>query len=1262
MKRSIKTSGHFPKFALRTLFLILGVISALSLFGYDFEVNGIYYSKVYGNQDNVYVTSRDYEGNSYSGDVVIPGNVSYEGNNYTVTEIGYSAFANCYELSGISIPNTVVKIGEQAFSSCTGLTSVDIPNSVTTIEQAAFMYCTGLTSIAISDSISRIGAQAFSGCSGLTQIEIPRSVTCVAGCAFEACTGLKSLFIPNTLISIENGAFSRCSGLETIVVEEGNPVYDSRDNCNAIIETLCNEIVTGCNNTIIPNTIDSIGPMAFYECMSLNQISIPSRICSIESGAFWGCEGLNAVHINDLEAWLNILFADESSNPLFYAHHLFLNGQEVNNLIIPNSINAINQYVFSGFSALTEITIPNVVINIGEGSFSHCTGITGVEIPNSVRSIDANAFSNCTGLLSIDIPSSVSAIGDFAFSNCINLSDVTLTSSVTSMGYNVFGGTKWFNNQPDGIIYLGQMAYDYKGSMPSSSTLCLREGTIGIAGGAFSGFSGLIGVDMPNSVKTIGSGAFSSCYNLKSVHIPNSVISIGTSAFVSCWGLTDLTIGNNVTTIGQGAFANCAKLKSLVIPNSVVSIYGGAFSIMSLDTLVIGNSVFYIDYEAFASCIVKNLIWNPKTCSSKGAFNTEYIESVVIGDEVEVIPSGFVSNSKISNLIIPKSVKYIASSAFIGCNQLASIEVANENTIFDSRDNCNAIIERESNSLIAGCNNTVIPSSVTTIGTSAFQGLTSLTSISIPENVDSIARNAFYGCNSLTEALIPNSVKVIESYAFRNCSNLNNLTIGKSVANIGSYAFYGCSRLDTITCLAKTPPVLYDSYTFNCYNTATLQVPYSSLESYQTSEKWNRFANIVALDPINIISVPDTAALHGHTIVVPVSLENESEITAFQTDIYLPEGFELVKEDGDYQVELSERKGQDHVIMANDLDDGGIRVLCYSPSIKSFIDSEGDLFYIIIKTPDNGDGEYTLWLKNTLLTTIDKEELSAPDTSCVVTVYPYIIGDANNSGTVTVTDVVVTARYILNYNPYPFIQDAADINGDGNITVTDVVLIAQMVLDGTVNVPHRAPAVVDIEGRMSGKVINSNGELSIVSIMLDNNADYTAFQIDMQLPEGMIAENFTLNDQSGSHTLDVNLLDDGKMRLLCYSPDMQAFNIDGATLLTFEVVADAGGNSDILVDGIEMVTTACQTMKLDAFTIKMDKVNSVDELPEAVQIFSDGQNIIVDSPKAIMVNVCDLMGRDLRVDVNAGRTVIPTIGKGIYIVNAVGKVAKLMIR
>ena len=301
-------------------------------------------------------------------------------------------------------------------------------------------------------------------------------------------------------------------------------------------------------------------------------------------------------------------------------------------------------------------------------------------------------------------------------------------------------------------------------------------------------------------------------------------------------------------------------------------------------------------------------------------------------------------------------------------------------------------------------------------------------------------------------------------------------------------------------------------------------------------------------------------------------------------------------------------------------------------------------------------------LKNTLLTTIDKEELSAPDTSCTLTVYPYILGDANNSGTVTVTDVVTAARYILNYHPEPFVIGAADLNMDGKITVTDVVMIAQIVLDGEVIYPYRAPMANSLDGGMIAEVLNVDGQRHTVSISLDNTTDYTAFQLDLQLPEGCTADNFTLTNTSGSHSLDVNTTDDGKTRLLCYTPSLEALNGNAATLLTFDVMTNDDTAGDILVSDIELVTTSCRTVNLDAFAIRLNGPTSVSELTAAVRVYSESQSIVVETTKDVAVNICDIMGRNIRVDAKCGRTVIPVNGKGIYVVNAAGNTAKLMIK
>lgn len=496
----------------------------------------------------------------------------------------------------------------------------------------------------------------------------------------------------------------------------------------------------------------------------------------------------------------------------------------------------------------------------------------------------------------------------------------------------------------------------------------------------------------------------------------------------------------------------------------------------------------------------------------------------------------------------------------------------------------------------SNCNslkNVSIPRTVTSIGNYAFYGCSGLLDITIPVSLIQIGGYAFYNCRLLSHVIIPDSIVSIGSCAFQNCSRLSTIVIGSSISSIGNSAFSSCP-LSSITCYATTPPTASG---FPNTNTVKLYVPKESVELYRTTSGWNYFTNVYGFGN-DSFSIPDETSFHGDTIVIPISMQNESTITAFQTDVYLPDGFELVNVNGEYQVSLSDRKGRDHVIMVNDAPDGALRVLSYSPTLKAFKNNEGELFYLSIKVPEGAIGTFPIWLRNTILTSTDEEELYAIDALSNVSVTNIIKGDANMSGGITIADVVVTAKYILFQNPEPFNLEAADMNGDGKITITDVVKIANLVLDQDYDEPTNMRMMTSnvVGDRMSGEVIGNT-----VCINLDNDMEYTALQLDLTLPEGMTASDFALTERASSLGLSMKDKGNGKIRVLAYTPNLKTIKGNEGTFLTFNV---DGTRGDIMVDRIEVVNLNGESTHLQGFTINANNPTALNEMTTGKTIAS----------------------------------------------------------
>ena len=564
-----------------------------------------------------------------------------------VTEIGDNAFFNRRELISIIIPDTITEICSGAFGSCDSLKSIAIPNSVKVIWGNSFSGCSGLSGeLIIPDSVTIIGGNAFLGCNGLTSLTIGKSVEHIGGDAFNGCfvttvnynatncndagnfqesttfgicpsfatlnignnvkiipsyafyraRNLKSIVIPDSVIAIGDCAFCGCSDLTSIVVAKDNKFYNSRNNCNAIIETATNKLVAGCMNTIIPNSVTEIGRSAFRDYRGLTSINIPDSVTEIGAYAFFGCSGLTSINI-------------------------------------PDSVTEIGAYAFFG-----------------------CSGLTSINIPDSVTEIGAYAFFVCSGLTSLTIGKSVEHIGGDAFNGCF----------VTTVNYNA-------TNCNDA------------GNFQESTT------------------------------------------------------------FGICPSFATLNIGNNVKIIPSYAFYRARNLKSIVIPDSVIA----------------------------------------------------------IGD-----------------------------CAFCGCSDLTSIVVAKDNKFYNSRNNCNAIIETATNKLVAGCMNTIIPNSVTEIGRSAFYDCRGLTSINIPDSVTEIGAYAFYDCRGLTSINIPDSVTEIGGQAFSRCSGLTSITFPNSVTSIGVLAFHCCFNLTTISIPDSVTEIGTDAF-LACESLKEIIIPKGTRDKFE---------------------------------------------------------------------------------------------------------------------------------------------------------------------------------------------------------------------------------------------------------------------------------------------------------------------------------------------------------------------------------------------------------------------------------------------
>ena len=513
------------------------------------QVNGIYYDLNTSAKTAAVASNPDY----YSGAINIPASFVYNGNTYNVTSIGSTAFLDCSRMTEVIMPSSVTSIAASAFERCSGLTFLHIGKGVTTINYEAFKNCSNLSSLILPASVKTIGNETFSGCTSLAEIIVERttaptiSSSTFNGVDKSSCTvfvpeGYRSSYanasnwktfsniVERTVLATgkcgNDLTYTIYSDMTMVVSGTGamtDYVYNTHINNDyyqsvkkLIIEDgvsrIGNSAFGGCKSLTlvsIPNSVKSIGRNAFYDCICLNSLTIPISITFIDEDAFQSCLGLTSIHIFDLSAWCNIRFAykyghwPNCSNPLFYAKHLYLNGEELKDLLIPDD-----------------------VLSIGDLSFVGCEGLT-----------------------SVTIPSSVTSIGHYAFEDCANLASVSFSNNINFIGGGAFRRTAWEYNLPNGLIYVGKVAYKYNGDISEDSEIIIENGVVSISDFCFSEIENLNSVVIPYGVKFIGAAAFGFT-DITSITIPSTVDSIGGEAFYGCNLETIIAKSKNPARVG----------------------------------------------------------------------------------------------------------------------------------------------------------------------------------------------------------------------------------------------------------------------------------------------------------------------------------------------------------------------------------------------------------------------------------------------------------------------------------------------------------------------------------------------------------------------------------------------------------------------------------------------------------------------------------------------------------------------------------------